>query len=76
MTLRSIADLAQAEDLTIPISGMGGIITWRHVVEYLSLGASNLQCTITVMRYGVHIVEDLKDGLLRHLRKVTIASQI
>ena len=70
MALRFIAELAQDSRLTIPVSAMGGMYTWRDAVEFLSLGASNLQCTTAVMRHGVHIVEDLKDGLLRHLRRL------
>jgi len=70
MALRFIAEMAQDARLTIPISGMGGIYTWHDAVEFLSLGASNLQCTTAVMHHGVHIVEDLKDGLLRHLRRL------
>lgn len=70
MALRFIAELAQDPRLNIPISAMGGMHTWKDAVEFLSLGASNLQCTTAVMRYGVHIVEDLKDGLLRHLRRL------
>jgi len=70
MALRFIADLAKDPRLTIPISGMGGIRTWKDATEFLSLGASNLQCTTAVMRHGINLVEDLKDGLLRHLRRL------
>jgi dihydropyrimidine dehydrogenase (NAD+) subunit PreA len=74
LALRFIAELAQDERLTIPISGMGGIFTWRDAAEFLSLGASNLQCTTAVMRHGVRIVDDLKDGLLRHMRDMNYTS--
>ena len=70
MALRFIAEMAKDSRLTIPISAMGGMQTWRDAVEFLSLGASNLQCTTAVMRYGVNIVDDLKDGLLRHLHRM------
>jgi dihydropyrimidine dehydrogenase (NAD+) subunit PreA len=70
MALRFIAEMAQDSRLTIPLSGMGGIYTWHDAVEFMSLGASNLQCTTSVMHHGIHIVEDLKDGLLRHLRRL------
>lgn len=66
--LRFVADLAHPHSkLKIPISGMGGIYTWRDSVEYLLLGASNLQATTSVMQHGVRVVEDMKDGLRRHL---------
>lgn len=65
--LRFVAELCKADKLTIPISGMGGIYTWHDAAEYLALGASNLQATSSVMQYGVGIVDDMQDGLRRHL---------
>jgi dihydropyrimidine dehydrogenase (NAD+) subunit PreA len=47
----------------LPISGMGGISTWRDAAEFLLLGASSLQICTTVMHYGFRIIEDLCDGL-------------
>jgi dihydropyrimidine dehydrogenase (NAD+) subunit PreA len=47
----------------LPISGMGGISTWRDAAEFLLLGATSLQVCTAVMHYGFRIVEDLCDGL-------------
>ena len=47
----------------LPISAMGGIMTWKDAAEFLLLGASSLQVCTTVMHYGYRIVEDLCDGL-------------
>ena len=47
----------------LPMSGMGGITTWRDAAEFLLLGASSLQVCTAVMHYGFRIVEDLCDGL-------------
>jgi dihydropyrimidine dehydrogenase (NAD+) subunit PreA len=47
----------------LPISGMGGITTWKDAAEFLLLGASSLQVCTAVMHYGYRIVEDLCDGL-------------
>ncbi len=47
----------------LPISAMGGIMTWKDAAEFLLLGASNLQVCTSVMHYGYRIVEDLCDGL-------------
>src|ERR1700732_1830287 len=49
----------------LPISGMGGISTWRDAAEFLLLGASSLQVCTAVMHYGFRIIEDLCDGLSR-----------
>src|SRR5712691_58310 len=47
----------------LPISGMGGITTWKDAAEFLLLGAGSLQVCTAVMHYGFRIVEDLCDGL-------------
>jgi dihydropyrimidine dehydrogenase (NAD+) subunit PreA len=64
IALRFIAQLKQNERLiNIPVSGMGGIETWRDAVEFLLLGCENLQVTTSVMQYGYRIVEDMISGL-------------
>src|ERR1700686_5358350 len=50
-------------DSHLPISGMGGITTWRDAAEFLLLGASSVQVCTAVMHYGFRIIEDLCDGL-------------
>ena len=50
-------------DSGLPISGMGGITTWREAAEFLLLGARSLQVCTAVMHYGFRIIEDLCDGL-------------
>ncbi len=47
----------------IPISGMGGISTWKDAAEFLLLGASSLQVCTAAMHYGYRVIEDLCDGL-------------
>ncbi len=48
----------------LPISGMGGIYTWKDAAEFLLLGAGSLQVCTAVMHYGFRLIEDLCDGLL------------
>ncbi|MBY0506658.1 MAG: NAD-dependent dihydropyrimidine dehydrogenase subunit PreA [Bryobacteraceae bacterium] len=52
-----------ADGIGLPISGMGGIATWRDAAEFLLLGASSLQVCTAVMHHGFRIIEDLCDGL-------------
>lgn len=47
----------------VPVSGIGGITTWRDAAEFLLLGATSLQVCTAAMHYGFRIVEDLVDGL-------------
>ncbi|MBU3113236.1 NAD-dependent dihydropyrimidine dehydrogenase subunit PreA [Clostridium lacusfryxellense] len=64
IALRFINDLAKSQELkNIPISGMGGIENWEDAVEFILLGASNLQVTTAVMQYGYRIIYDLISGL-------------
>lgn len=47
----------------VPVSGIGGITTWRDAVEFMLLGAGNVQICTAAMRYGFRIIDDLCSGL-------------
>jgi dihydropyrimidine dehydrogenase (NAD+) subunit PreA len=47
----------------IPMSGIGGISTWRDAAEFILLGCGTVQVCTAVMHYGYRIVEDMIDGL-------------
>jgi dihydropyrimidine dehydrogenase (NAD+) subunit PreA len=63
IALHMVASLARDPEITVPISGIGGIETWRDAVEYFYLGASTVQVCTAVMHYGFRIVEDMIEGL-------------
>lgn len=68
IALRFITQLKQNEELKdMPITGMGGIETWRDALEFLLVGSGNLQVTTSVMQYGYRIVEDLISGLSHYM---------
>lgn len=67
--LRFVSELARDKRLTIPISGMGGIYTWKDCAEYIAVGASNLQVTTSVMQHGNRVVEDMIDGMQHYLQR-------
>ncbi|EGW37943.1 NAD-dependent dihydropyrimidine dehydrogenase subunit PreA [Desulfosporosinus sp. OT] len=68
IALRFIHDLKKHPDLKeTPISGMGGIETWRDAAEFIALGCANLQVTTSVMQYGYRIIDDLSAGLSSYL---------
>ena len=53
IALRFINEMASCEKLKgVPISGMGGIETWRDAAEFISMGCSTVQVTTSVMQYG------------------------
>src|SRR5450432_3406239 len=63
IALNMLSSLGTDPAIKLPISGMGGISTWRDAAEFLLLGASSLQVCTAVMHYGFRIIEDLCDGL-------------
>lgn len=68
IALRFIHSLKSCKQLsTIPLSGMGGIETWRDAAEFLALGCENIQVTTSVMQYGYRIIEDMLDGMKQYL---------
>ncbi|HEY0051609.1 MAG TPA: NAD-dependent dihydropyrimidine dehydrogenase subunit PreA [Pyrinomonadaceae bacterium] len=74
IALNMVSELARDAEINIPISGIGGINTWRDAVEFLLLGASNVQVCTAVMHYGYRIVEDMIDGLNNYLDEKGFAS--
>jgi dihydropyrimidine dehydrogenase (NAD+) subunit PreA len=67
IALRFVAELAQSKELSLPVSGIGGMETWQDAAMFLLMGASNLQITTAVMRYGYRIIESLIEGLEDYL---------
>lgn len=64
IALRFIHDMKKHKKLkSTPISGMGGIESWRDAAEFLALGCENLQVTTSVMQYGYRVIDDMLDGL-------------
>ena len=56
-----------AKAVPLPISGMGGISSWRDAAEFVLVGATTVQVCTAVMKYGFRIIEDLLDGLSTYL---------
>ncbi len=47
----------------VPVSGIGGVSTWKDAAEFMLLGASNVQICTAAMKHGFRIVEDMCEGL-------------
>src|SRR6201988_4650782 len=64
IALKMLTTISQ-DDLTktVPVSGIGGISTWKDAVEFMLLGASNVQGCTAAMHYGFRIVRDMCDGI-------------
>ena len=68
IALHMVGQLARDPEFRLPISGIGGVSNWRDAVEFLLLGASNVQVCTEVMLRGFRIVEDMIDGLEEYMR--------
>ncbi len=72
-----VAEIARdAETAGLPISGIGGITTWRDAAEFIALGAGNVQVCTAAMTYGFRIVQDMIDGLSNYLDEKGMASVV
>jgi len=70
IALNMVAEIARdPEARDLPISGIGGVTTWRDAAEFLALGAGNVQVCTAAMTYGFRIVEELVSGLGQYLDK-------
>src|SRR6056297_2185392 len=64
IALNMVAEIARdPETVGLPISGIGGVTTWRDAAEFLALGAGNVQVCTAAMTYGFRVVQEMKAGL-------------
>jgi dihydropyrimidine dehydrogenase (NAD+) subunit PreA len=64
IALNMVAEIARdAETRGLPISGIGGVTTWRDAAEFIALGCGTVQVCTAAMTYGFKIVQEMIDGL-------------
>lgn len=64
IALNMVAEIARdPETASLPISGIGGVTTWRDAAEFMALGAGNVQVCTAAMTYGFGIIKELTAGL-------------
>ena len=64
IALNMVAEIARdPETAGLPISGIGGVTTWRDAAEFLALGAGSVQVCTAAMTYGFKIIDELTRGL-------------
>ncbi|WP_343079526.1 NAD-dependent dihydropyrimidine dehydrogenase subunit PreA [Ostreiculturibacter nitratireducens] len=64
IALNMVAEIARdPETAGLPISGIGGVTTWRDAAEFLALGAGTVQVCTAAMTYGFKIVQEMISGL-------------
>ena len=75
IALNMVAEIARTPNLAhLPISGIGGITTWRDAAEFMALGAGNVQVCTAAMTYGFKIVQEMISGLSEYMDEKGIAA--
>lgn len=64
IALSMVSEIARAPATAgLPISGIGGVTTWRDAAEYITMGCGNVQVCTAAMTYGFKIVQEMISGL-------------
>lgn len=74
IALNMVAEIARdPQTAGIPISGIGGVGTWRDAVDFIALGAGNVQVCTAAMVYGFKIVQEMASGLSDYMDEMGFA---
>jgi dihydropyrimidine dehydrogenase (NAD+) subunit PreA len=63
IALNMVQQIMADPEAALPLSGIGGIETWRDAAEFMLLGCGTVQVCTAAMHYGYRIVEDMAEGL-------------
>jgi len=64
IALNMVSEIARtAATRGLPISGIGGVETWRDALDYIALGCGNVQVCTAAMVYGFKVVKEMISGL-------------
>ncbi len=66
IALNMVAQIARDKETAgLPVSGIGGVTTWRDAAEFITLGAGNVQVCTAAMTYGFRVIDEMSSGLSR-----------
>ena len=75
IALSMVSEIARhPETHGLPISGIGGVTTWRDAAEFMALGAGNVQVCTAAMTYGFKIVQEMISGLSQYMDEKDFSS--
>ncbi|GEN52852.1 MULTISPECIES: NAD-dependent dihydropyrimidine dehydrogenase subunit PreA [Halobacillus] len=74
IALNMVAECARHPKINVPISGMGGVSSWREAVEFMLMGATGVQVCTAAMHHGFSIIDDMVEGLDNYLDEKGIDS--
>jgi dihydropyrimidine dehydrogenase (NAD+) subunit PreA len=72
--LRFVSDLYNDPELKLPISGIGGVENWIDAACHILMGASTIQVTTGIMKYGYRIIKDMCEGLQYYMKQKGVKS--
>jgi dihydropyrimidine dehydrogenase (NAD+) subunit PreA len=68
IALSMVSEIARyPETRGLPISGIGGVTTWRDAAEFIALGCGTVQVCTAAMTYGFKIVQEMIAGLENYM---------
>lgn len=68
IALNMVAEIARdAETQGLPMSGIGGVSTWRDAAEFIALGCGTVQVCTAAMVHGFGIVKEMISGLNNYM---------
>jgi dihydropyrimidine dehydrogenase (NAD+) subunit PreA len=68
IALNMVAEIARdPQTRGMPISGIGGVTTWRDAAEFIALGCGSVQVCTAAMTYGFKVVHEMVAGLERYM---------
>jgi dihydropyrimidine dehydrogenase (NAD+) subunit PreA len=68
IALNMVAEIARdPETRGLPMSGIGGISTWKDAAEFMALGCGTIQVCTAAMVHGFSIVQDMISGLANYM---------
>ncbi|WP_374646986.1 NAD-dependent dihydropyrimidine dehydrogenase subunit PreA [Tabrizicola sp.] len=74
IALNMVGEIARHHETRgLPISGIGGVTTWRDAAEFMAMGAGNVQVCTAAMTYGFKVVQEMISGLSQYLDEKQMA---
>ena len=75
IALNMVAEIARDPATAgLPISGIGGIGTWRDALDFIALGSGTVQVCTAAMVYGFKIVQEMESGLSNYMDEMGFKS--
>lgn len=75
IALNMVAEIARSpETAGLPISGIGGVGSWRDALDFMALGSSTVQVCTAAMVHGFKIVQEMASGLSNYMDEMGFTS--